>query len=355
MSIQVAIDNRTPFCAESLVLPDPHGQEVLLLVVAASFEAPEAGALQLASSSAAIRTADEYRGDPARSSLLYEADVALAKPYVDVLVNGSAHAPSGVEAERVDVELHVADVSKSLKVSGDRDSGGRPCRFARMPIVYERAFGGTAENGEADARNPVGIGFHDARSSDPDVMSSSPNIEAGRASVDGDLTGPAGYGPINRGWTPRRDFAGTYDQQWLEERWPVLPLDFDSRHNQAAPADQQSRTLVGGEPALLLNLTANGCWRFNVPRLDVPVYLLYDDRARAKQLRVDTVLIEPDEYRITLTSRLAIPTVRNQPRLREIVLGHVTRGWLFASTYGKDYLDHKGAGGTDHGRRLFYL
>ena len=50
---------------------------------------------------------------------------------------------------------------------------------------------------------------------------------------------PAGFGVVGRAWTPRIQHAGSYDQPWLEERWPNLPKDFDMGYWCTAPADQQ--------------------------------------------------------------------------------------------------------------------
>lgn len=50
---------------------------------------------------------------------------------------------------------------------------------------------------------------------------------------------PAGFGPVGRAWTPRIQRAGSYDDQWLEARWPNLPKDFDMGYWNAAPEDQQ--------------------------------------------------------------------------------------------------------------------
>ncbi|WP_416762572.1 DUF2169 family type VI secretion system accessory protein [Roseateles sp. So40a] len=50
---------------------------------------------------------------------------------------------------------------------------------------------------------------------------------------------PAGFGPVGRAWTPRIQRAGSYDEQWLESRWPNLPRDFDMAYWNAAPQDQQ--------------------------------------------------------------------------------------------------------------------
>jgi len=349
VSFNTALENRTPFEATTFVFPDTEGQEVLLIVMAATFAAKDGGKLELADEPSPIRSSDEYRGDPARSSTRFEADVALVKPFVDVIVNGHAYAQGGVETRQVAVSLTVGDVDKTLLVSGDRTGAGRASAFTKMPIIYERAFGGTDDKGRLDQRNPVGVGYHGARSADPTVQTTVPNVEyQGR-------TEPAGFGPVGRGWKPRIDFAGTYDAAWLDKQWPLLPTDFDPRHYQAAPLDQQSRPLRGGEDVRLVNMTPNGTWRFKLPKLDVAVRLLYENRHQVAALSMDTVLLEPDSYRVTLTSRLRVLTVRNSGVLREVVLGHVTRGWLRARAARKFYIDYSGADGTERHRPTFQV
>src|SRR4051812_2851319 len=177
VSFNTALENRTPFEASTFVFPDTDGQEVLLIVMKATFAAKESGNLQLADEPSPIRSSDEYRGDPARSSTLFEADVALFKPFVDVIVNGHAYAQRGVEAREVPVALTIGDVEKTLFVTGDRGGSGRPSPFKKMPIVYERAYGGTDDKGGLDQRNPVGVGYHGARSADPNVQTTLPNVE----------------------------------------------------------------------------------------------------------------------------------------------------------------------------------
>ncbi|HAQ24498.1 MAG TPA: hypothetical protein DCQ80_00760 [Pseudomonas sp.] len=50
---------------------------------------------------------------------------------------------------------------------------------------------------------------------------------------------PAGFGIRGRAWAPRLQTAGTYDRQWLDARWPLLPRDFDFAYWNGAPEDQQ--------------------------------------------------------------------------------------------------------------------
>ncbi|WP_368670350.1 MULTISPECIES: DUF2169 domain-containing protein [Myxococcus] len=133
----------------------------------------------------------------------------------------------------------------------------------------------------------------------------------------------------------------------------MLPTDFDSKHNQVAPADQQSRTLVGGEPVRLLNLTPDGLWTFRLPVLDVPVHLLYDRGVKRAALKLDTVQLEPDSRRVRLTARVSHETVRGSARLREIVLGHMREAWTRARHGGKMYIDRRNTRGIDLSRPTY--
>lgn len=363
MSFAAVVDNHTPFIADKYVLPDNDGQEAVLIVLAATFAAAPGDALKPADEQAPIQEKDGHRGDPASTSVRRENDLALEKPLVDVLLNAQAYAPRGQTTTSVEVQVNVGDIRKKLLVRGDRRwtallGPTSPEPFTKMPIIWERAYGGIEPDSSAPAverRNLIGVGHRGARSADPDIRTEVPNIEYPNSQM-GSRTqrvDPAGLGAVARGWLPRIQYAGTYDAAWLANRWPLAPADFDPRFNQAAPADQQSGTIRGGEEVELRNLTPDGLWRFRLPRLDVPVRLFYDDRQAEISLRLDTVLIEPDDRRVMLVSRAVVRTVRNRGVLRAIVLGHVTRGWLRAKTARKEYIDSAGNLGTDPARRSY--
>jgi hypothetical protein len=180
----------------------------------------------------------------------------------------------------------------------------------------------------------------------PDIESDAPNVTYAGVKIGLAGTLPAGFGVVGRSWPSRLKFAGTYDEKWLKDQWPLLPADFDPRYNQSAPLDQQSRVIQGGEEVRLVNLTPDGFWTFRLPKLDVPVHLLYADRQVGTAPRLDTVIIEPDQRHLTLSARLAIPVERGRPPLREIVLGHVTKGWLRAQAQRKQYRDPLGTKGN---------
>jgi hypothetical protein len=361
MSFQTLLTNHTPFASEKFVLPTPDGQEAVLIVLAATFEAKGGASLAPCEKQPPVLAEDLYAGDPASSSLLAENELALSKRLVDVVVVGTAYAPRGKPAEKVAIGLQIGDVNKSLWVSGHRiwalRSPTRPVPFEKMPIRYERAFGGTnPQNGNSFRSNPVGVGFKGAVSNDA-LKAAIPNVEYADATVQSpsDQPRPAGLTPIARSWAPRASFGGTYDDKWLDNRWPLLPLNFDSRFNQITPPDQQSATIRGGERIRLVHLTPDGLWEFALPRLDVPVQLVYDKRDAVGALRLDTVVIEPDARRVRMTSRLCLVTERGTGLLREIVLGHVTRGWLTSMRQRKTYLDFGRTGGANRGVPSYHL
>ncbi len=272
----------------------------------------------------------------------------MIKPGVEILLIASAHTPDGNPAATVDVGLRAGTIRKVLTVTGDRfDNLGvitDPTPFVTMPLVWERAFGGTDETGRCDTRNPVGIGWKKARSADPNVRSVVANI-----TYAGDYENEpraAGFGPIGRGWQPRLGLAGTFDDDWLENQWPLTPHDFDPRHNLAAPEDQQVESLPAGSEIATINMTPEGRWTFRLPQVLAPVHLVFSDRIEQHSFSHDTVILEPDLKRVTLRARLAITLVRGKPRLKRCVLGHVSEVWLSACQKGKAYLNPKGGDGT---------
>lgn len=335
VSITVELENRTPFVAATFLLPDGRGQEAVLVLLSAEFEIGAEGRATPAGQQRELALVDEYSGDPGNSSVVRDHDIVLEKPMVDVLVHGSGYAPGGRPTERTMVELHLGDVHKQLLVSGDRQwlgampSAAQP--FVTMPLVWERAYGGPHE-----PRNPVGLSGEDGL----------PNIEDPNALLlrRGQPSRPACLGPVARTWAPRSKWVGTYDQAWLDRRWPLLPDDHDARSQQSASRDQWLGELHGNELGIVRNMTPDGVWRFCVPTLDVPVHLSFADRAHEAELRIDTLELEPVANRLTLTARLAIPVLQDRAPLEGVVLGHVPPGWLRARRLKKIYVDLRSPG-----------
>ncbi len=325
---------------------EPSGRELLVVVVKGTFQIPVNGEpVRLAEEQAPLVMADTFTGEPGLSAPVYEVDFAPRKHRCDVLLNGSAHAPGGRPATRVDVGLRVNGVSKSFAVVGDRvwragASGigpSAPQPFTVMPITYDRAFGGVDNKDQDPAKhaafmpNPVGRGFHKQLRSDWVDGTLMPNTEESNQAVvmpNADKYRPMAFGPVGRGWEPRYKLAGTYDDQWLEEHFPFLPPDFDEGYFQAAPVDQQIPHPQGGEEIVLVNLTPAGRVAFALPAFDAPIHFFPKEGDREDgRLVLDTIVLEPDLGRFQLTWRATRPLKKNMFELKQVLVGRKSTSW----------------------------
>lgn len=313
------IDNRTPFAAERSWVRGRDGTEIWLVAVKASFDITADGKLEVAREQPPVLRLPLYHGVEGASSIRYEADLVLTKKTSDVLVVGHAWAPAGTAVVRTDVGLRVGSLQKVLRVFGDRVWGSfgpsAPEPFQKMPLVYERAYGGVDAKSRMpdkdwDWRNPVGCGY--AVSSDHATGMKLPNIEYPDRLIGSwrDRPPPAGFGPIASHWQPRAGYAGTYDAHWMATRQPLLADDLDDRHFQCAPADQQTQEFLrGGEPVTLLNLHPRGRIHFTLPKLSLGFDTRFDDGSHQlhQHRRLHTVILEPDLPRVSLVWHSMLP------------------------------------------------
>jgi hypothetical protein len=313
------IDNRTPFAAERGWVRDRDGAEIWLVAVKATFDIQPDGHTVVAQEQPPVLRTAEHHGEPGKSSLKYDADLVLTKTTTDVVLLGHAHAPEGTSVTHTDVGFRVGPVQKLLRVFGDRTWGtfgaSAPQPFEKMPLVYERAFGGVDGKSKQpdkdwDWRNPVGTGF--AVSGNHATGLKLPNIENPNRLIKSwdDRPAPAGFGVIASHWQPRAALAGTYDEHWIKTRQPLLAEDLDDRFFQCAPADQQApEFLRGGEPVVLHRLTPGGSLRFTLPRLYLGFETRFYDGSREihKNRNLHTVILEPDFPRVSLVWHSALP------------------------------------------------
>lgn len=313
-----ALDNRTSYAAERNWIRDSKGAHRWVVAVKATFDVAVDGALKLADEQTPPTLAPGYFGEPGRSSLKWDSDLLAAKPGTDVLLHGHAHAPRGRPVPRVEVRLRVGDIDKVLSVYGERrytkaaTGGGvtTAAPFECRPIQYEWAFGGAdlvdpdPKKHRHDSRNPIGKGFAvDRRHLEGQSAHciEYPGKDAAKA-------GPAGFGPIDSFWSPRLERAGTYDAEWESSRRPLLPKDYDERHAQCAPGDQQSATaLRGGERGELTNLTPEGLLKFELPRVHLAFATHIRGRREEHRAHLATVLLLPEERRLAMVWQTALP------------------------------------------------
>jgi hypothetical protein len=108
-----------------------------------------------------------------------------------VIVNGHAYSPTGEPVQEVDVILEIGSIKKHIRVVGDRHWRKRvfrlrpspPTPFVKMPLVFDRAFGGSDHSHKkpkyhgTELRNPVGVGFHKNTDSKTIRGTPLPNLE----------------------------------------------------------------------------------------------------------------------------------------------------------------------------------
>ncbi|MBQ4132726.1 MAG: DUF2169 domain-containing protein, partial [Desulfovibrionaceae bacterium] len=150
-------------------------------------------------------------------------DMCMPKPAGEALVAGCCRAPEDSLVAAQEAAFRVGNLTRRIAVFGDRErlpGGGvsEPVPFRAMPLVWERAFGGPDF-----PLNPVGRGLEkDNRPAnilpnleDPDHLLLLPD----------DRPQPVCPFAIGVDNPARRYLSGTYDQNWLDNRWPNLPDD----------------------------------------------------------------------------------------------------------------------------------
>jgi hypothetical protein len=130
---------------------------------------------------------------------------------------------------------------------------------------------------------------------------------------------PTCFAPICAHWEPRLGYAGTYDEEWQKHRAPYLPKDFDPRFLQQAPPGLIAPGyLTGGEPVELRGVTPSGVLRFRLPQVVLKVSYWLDGSPQERPVHLDTVMMEPEMSRFTLTWRSVFPCDKKALRVSEI-------------------------------------
>lgn len=250
--------------------------------------------------------------------------------------------------------------------------------FTEQPIRYEHAFGGELRvysSDEAAPRvaaehrlsddvrakhpqgenapiahttcmyNPVGVGFVERWYEDalelerwpaPQVVSADADltVKEWRALVNGQkkpgdtpaLT-PRGLGVITKAWQPRLALAGTFDAQWLENKWPLMPDDFQMAYWNGAHPDMLCSRLFGGDIVTLENMVPPGealafegrtVMRFAIPDVTLAVCLKAAwVEAGWVRMTIDTLIVDLERGLVSLVWRLLAPA---EMKIKEAIL-----------------------------------
>jgi hypothetical protein len=340
--------------SEAVTALDVQGREHLVIVTKATWRIPKTGGRPQPIEPLALEASDVYFGEPGLSAMRYGSDFARFKPRCDVIFDAHAHSPGGQPVARLLAGFQVGELVKSLHAVGPRAWRRRfglikldePQPFTQMPLHYGMALGGTLDYEQglgpnkqvlADAlvSNPSGRGWAGPHTSNQIDGASAPCLERVDVPIDKPASpqAPIAFSAIGRHWVPRRDYAGTYDDEWRTNVFPFLPEDFDERFNQCAPEDQQMDYPQGGEPVVLHHLMPGRAEvRFHLPRLDhLKLRVLRTDYStEAPKPVVDTLYFEPDVPeggRFSAVWRASVPIRRRIQEFDTIAVGPVNSAW----------------------------
>lgn len=354
--------NQSGFPHEFTMGMDKAGHEYVVVVAKGTFDFPETpgGPVRRSETQVPLVMADTFTGAPGFSATLWETDFAFRKPRCDVVANGCAYAPNGKPAQRAVVGIKVGAWSKHFEVLGHREwraigplfTATAPEPFLRQPFSYDTAWGGTDRLDPDDAlpasyaANPVGRGWSRPRNQGRIPGLALPDTQA----VGEEIRSPFGnyrpmsFGPMGRAWPGRIEFAGTYDQAWIDNTFPFLPADFDERYFQMAPPDQQTECPRGGEEVMLVGLTLSGREQFRLPPAGLPMTLFKGaDEDWQGDVLPDTILFDPENRRFSLVWRAARRLHRTILDFTECWIGPPTPSMLRARQTGRAFVRAEGS------------
>ncbi|MFT6308408.1 MAG: hypothetical protein ACJA0Z_003581 [Halioglobus sp.] len=294
--------------------PRPPAFAVTIIVKGAFKLAPDGTAETIDNADDARPTGEQYVDNNREASLRYDGDFALFKPRTDLLLVGTCYAPDQTPTDSCNVTVGIGDRKKTLGVIGDRfwlkDRGrivaSAPQPFNSMSLAAENSFGGPGFEA-----NPFGKGFQPQVQPNGGKRWALPNVEDPMRLINTntDQPAPVGFGPVPISAPQRRSNMGTYDDAWLENRWPGFPSDFDWGHFNAAPADQQlNGYLKGNELLSMENLhPENAIYRCQLPGLRPRCFLNKEHKGEDKfmevDLSLDTVWVDADAEQMNLVWR----------------------------------------------------
>ena len=330
------IINNTPFQAATTVLMDQRGDNLAVVAVKATFTIPFGkNAMELADNQLPPLFMEEYYDSPEKSGIKYPADLVPGKPNTDVGLSGTVYSQYGKPVEKTDASVQVDSLYKKIQVYGDRRwtkslfSPGykktRPEPFDRMPLSCDRIFGGT-DTDEKDhlieyAPNPHGTGYiinkHHVGTA------KLPNFEDPKQRITSWKTKPcpAHFGFSNPASAPRAAFAGTYDDAWRKNQFPLYPVDMDMRFfNCAQPELIADGYLQGGETVVLKHLSPDGLIRFTLPATRIRLEFCIGKESLYKKADLYTLMIEPDLKRFFMAWGTSISCGDNFANLKYVAV-----------------------------------
>lgn len=341
-------------------LPDARVYNVL--VAKRAYEFGASGLLLPRQEQELLYFSDEAYGEINETSMLYPSDVVPYKPASDVVIAAKAHAPDNRPSKSWECGVVIEGekrLEQRLKVYGPRKWEPRwrlgtpeepspkrrgfskwvlsdPEPAISVPIRYEYASGGQQSRTLADGseeilvreENPLGKGWIDPELTDHTKPIPAPQLEwINDEIIDPDKAyAPACFGPIMPAWLPRRILGGTFDQDWIDNKRPWWPEDYDFAYHSAAPKALQWGGFLRGDETIYFENMVAGSPTFELKLFGTGLLACYG--SIEQQMALDSLLIDirsPDkeDWLITLTWRLVMaPDMAEAITLDEVFVAH---------------------------------
>lgn len=292
---------------------DYHGFDACVVVAKVAFRLSVEGKARVGFRP--VRASAEYD----HGCLKFPHDWAAVKEGTDVGLVGMAHpvaSRESKEAGRAYAWLQIGLMKKVIQIWGPRTyrlawgevSPSEPGPLEPTPLRYDLCYGGFDTDGATCEENPYGRGFGKDRTAL--VGKPAPQLEPvydplGRAPKDHPSHGV--FAPIPAQWEPRNKLRGTHDFEWMRERNPVAPLDFDPHfENWSTPALYSKTPLRGDEPIEVAGVLPEGPWRFQLPHYPIEFASTIDGEKFTHPTHLDGILIDADERVVELAWRAVI-------------------------------------------------
>jgi hypothetical protein len=288
---------------------------------------------------------------PTPLGLLPRDDLPRNDPAFEVIVLGQAYSPRGRAVGQLRVHLRVGNVERDMIVFGDRlwQSGGNigsPKPFTRMPLTWERAFGGSADIlidldspvTVADPTNRLGKGFDHTQS-----------VEGLRQT----FTPPNGYPQYDSTRPlPNLEDPAALISKWDDVPrpicWSTVPLDLGLHAVRSIDPVETHKVLSGtsvrsalfhrAHPDWVISvppveavvvadgLTAEGPFAFAIQKLRVLVDWIIHKEHGTSELVPQMLVILPDQKRYYLVFRCLVD-VAFHPEVERSVRLRLAEGW----------------------------
>lgn len=321
------LKNATPFAANIALFPNEQGVDSAYIIVKATFNI--GAQWTLVEEQPLPVEEDIYWAEPDNSSIKYASDYHTGKLATDIIVLGHACSPQGQAVTELDVGVSIGQVSKEIRVYGDRVwQEGRissPKPFQTMPMVYEKAFGGTHivdQKIQASCmHNPLGCGFAGKRSVSEMNGMPLPNLEDPKQLIrqHTDQPVPACMAYVAASWQPRSNYVGTYDQSWQTQRAPYLPEDFDKQFFSMAHKDLIYPGFIqGGETVNITNMNPTGGLNFTLPHIKLASNVNINNRVESPAFQMETLILEPNLLQLSMVWKAQLVCDKETLKINEL-------------------------------------